>query len=177
MNCMMSAMALGWLWSISASDSGRLRLDRMLRYVRHSVRMCLMVIWMPHVGHVEGSSLAIRKLCEICEWPILSLVMITSNFLGVSMGNVQSVLCFIWFSLVNKDNHFWCHLRWHLLVISALMSLYDMIFVGDDSEEVIAVLAARSARSFSMMLECPGIQKSLILKLLIFLSVYILFWI
>lgn len=83
MNRMMSAMALGLLWSISASDSGRLRLDRMLRYVRHSVRMCLIVIWTPHVWQVGSSSLAIRKLCEICEWPILSLVIITSNFLGV----------------------------------------------------------------------------------------------
>ena len=70
----------------------------MLWYVRHSVSMCLMVIWThaAFVAHVGGSSLAIKKLCDICEWPILSLVMMTSNFLGVSMGNVQlSVLCFI----------------------------------------------------------------------------------
>jgi len=49
------------------------------------------------------------------------------------------------------------------------MSLYEVIFVEDDRVEEIAVLAARPARSFSMMLECPGIQKSLILELLIFL--------
>ena len=51
------------------------------------------------------------------------------------------------------------------------MSLNEIIYVDDDSGEVIAVLAARSASSFSFMLECPKIQKSLILKLLWYCSV------
>ncbi|KAF0716535.1 Uncharacterized protein FWK35_00023792 [Aphis craccivora] len=77
----------------------------------------------PHNAHVGGSSLAIKKLCEIWEWPILSFVMMTSNCLGVLMGNVQ-------------------------LSVFACMSLYKMIFVEDDSVEEIVVLAAWSARSF-----------------------------
>jgi len=44
------------------------------------------------------------------------------------------------------------------------MSLEEIICVDDDSEDVIAFLAARSASLFSFMLECPGIQTSLILK-------------
>ena len=46
------------------------------------------------------------------------------------------------------------------------MSLNEIICVYNDSKEEIEVLAARSASSFFFMLECPGIQKNLILKLL-----------
>jgi len=94
-NLIVAAIESGFGLSDVASDFGSFESILCYAYNQYLIRICLMSIWVQHEEHIGTSSLVIRKLWVFLIWPILSRMMMTSDFLDNSIGKGQWFMFFL----------------------------------------------------------------------------------